>query len=238
MDARDLMDRIYRQQRHIYDLTRKYYLLGRDELIADLGAAQGETVCEVGCGTARNLVKMARAWSRADLMGLDASTEMLKTARGKLARAELADEVPVAHALAQDFDPVALFGLTRPLDHIVFSYSLSMIPPWRESIDHALDLVRPGGRIHIVDFGDQAGLPRWFRSVLYWWLGLFHVQFRPELIAYLREIDAEGRAHVALKPLYRGYAFSAVLTRPEAVASGRVTVRHPTTALPSTPVPG
>ena len=28
-----LMDRIYRRQRHVYDLTRKYYLLGRDELI-------------------------------------------------------------------------------------------------------------------------------------------------------------------------------------------------------------
>jgi len=215
MDARDLMDQIYRQQRHIYDLTRKYYLLGRDRLIADLGAGDGETVCEVGCGTARNLAKMARKWPKARLMGLDASTEMLKTARAKLERAGLADRIPLAHALAQDFEPESLFGLDRPLDHAVFSYSLSMIPPWRESVDHALALVRPGGKIHIVDFGDQAGLPAWFRAVLYWWLGLFHVQFRPELIAYLRTIHAEGRAHVDIKPLYRGYAFSAVLTRTE-----------------------
>ena len=28
------MDRIYRRQRHVYDFTRKYYLLGRDRLIA------------------------------------------------------------------------------------------------------------------------------------------------------------------------------------------------------------
>ena len=27
------MDRIYRHQRHIYDLSRKFYLLGRDRLI-------------------------------------------------------------------------------------------------------------------------------------------------------------------------------------------------------------
>ncbi|HWU72526.1 MAG TPA: SAM-dependent methyltransferase, partial [Sphingomonas sp.] len=27
------MDAIYRSQRHFYDLTRKYYLLGRDALI-------------------------------------------------------------------------------------------------------------------------------------------------------------------------------------------------------------
>ena len=31
-----LMDRIYRRQRHVYDVTRKYYLLGRDELIEGL----------------------------------------------------------------------------------------------------------------------------------------------------------------------------------------------------------
>ncbi|RUV53463.1 SAM-dependent methyltransferase, partial [Mesorhizobium sp. M5C.F.Ca.IN.020.14.1.1] len=29
----ELMDGVYRWQRHIYDLTRKYYLLGRDRLI-------------------------------------------------------------------------------------------------------------------------------------------------------------------------------------------------------------
>ena len=31
-----LMDRIYRHQRHIYDWTRRYYLLGRDRAIVRL----------------------------------------------------------------------------------------------------------------------------------------------------------------------------------------------------------
>ena len=31
-DAAVAMDRMYRWQRHIYDVTRKYYLLGRDAL--------------------------------------------------------------------------------------------------------------------------------------------------------------------------------------------------------------
>ena len=40
----EAMDAIYRTQRHIYDLTRKYYLLGRDRLIADLAPPRGGTV--------------------------------------------------------------------------------------------------------------------------------------------------------------------------------------------------
>lgn len=50
-----LMDGMYRYQRHIYDLTRKYYLLGRDKAIRSLGVPKGGTLLEVGCGTGRNL---------------------------------------------------------------------------------------------------------------------------------------------------------------------------------------
>ena len=56
------MDAIYRGQRHIYDITRKYYLLGRDRVIDDLAPPPGGSVLEVGCGTARNLITAARRW--------------------------------------------------------------------------------------------------------------------------------------------------------------------------------
>ena len=51
-----LMDRIYRRQRHVYDVTRKYYLLGRDALIDRLEPPVDGRVLEIGCGTARNLI--------------------------------------------------------------------------------------------------------------------------------------------------------------------------------------
>lgn len=35
-DAMRRMNRMYRLQRHIYDATRLYYLLGRDRMIAKL----------------------------------------------------------------------------------------------------------------------------------------------------------------------------------------------------------
>lgn len=211
------MDDMYRLQRHIYDLTRRYYLLGRDRLIEDLGAKPGEIVCEVGCGTGRNLVLLAKRYPQTRFLGLDASEEMLKSARAKLAGAGLADEVTLAHGFAERFDPQTSFGidgpldrpLARPLDRVVFSYSLSMIPPWREAIEHALGALKPGGEIHVVDFGDQAGLPRWFRAVLFKWLDLFGVHYRPELPAYLRELNDSGRAQVTFTQIARGYAFLA-----------------------------
>lgn len=208
------MDDMYRLQRHIYDLSRAYYLLGRDQLIAELDLQPGETVCEIGCGTGRNLVLMARRYPQARLMGLDASTEMLRSARAKVDRAGLTDRLPLVHGFAERFDPEASFGLSEPLDRIVFSYSLSMIPPWRESIEHALRSLKPGGQVHIVDFGDQAGLPGWFRGMLFRWLDLFGVHVRPELIGYLRELKASGRAEVDIRPIFRGYAFRADLRRP------------------------
>ena len=58
-----LMDRVYRRQRYIYDLTRRYYLFGRDKLIRELALKPGEAVVEVGCGTARNLIRIARTLS-------------------------------------------------------------------------------------------------------------------------------------------------------------------------------
>jgi S-adenosylmethionine-diacylgycerolhomoserine-N-methlytransferase len=60
MIAAELMNRTYRHQRHIYDVTRKYYLFGRDRLIARLDPPAGGRVLEIGCGTARNLIAAAR----------------------------------------------------------------------------------------------------------------------------------------------------------------------------------
>lgn len=213
-DVHRKMDDMYRLQRHIYDLSRAYYLLGRDRLIEEVALQPGETACEIGCGTGRNLVLMAQRYPQARLMGLDASTEMLRSAGAKIERAGLADRIPLAHGFAERFDPKDAFGLDAPLDRIVFSYALSMIPPWRESIEHALCSLKPGGRVHIVDFGDQAGLPGWFRRILFWWLDLFGVHVRPELIGYLRELKASGRAEVDIHPIFRGYAFRADLRTP------------------------
>ena len=212
-DVKLAMDRMYRITRHVYDASRKYYLLGRDRMIRQLGVRDGELICEVGCGTARNLIKMADLYSRGKYYGLDASEEMLKTASASLHKNHFEDEITLAQAYAQDFDPQSLFGLSKPFDKIVFSYALSIIPPWRESFDHALKMLAAGGQMHIVDFGSMDGQPEWFRKLIFWWLSLFHVYHKPEIMAYLQTLEADGRARVWIETLYRGYSYIAVITK-------------------------
>lgn len=197
------MNRIYRRQRHIYDATRKYFLLGRDRLIAGLDAGAGDHVLEIGCGTGRNLILAARRYPAARFYGIDVSTEMLATAFEAIDRAGLAGSIRVAHADATAFDPAALFGVAR-FERVFLSYSLSMIPRWTSVLDGAVALLAPGGELHIVDFGGQGGLPALFRAGLRQWLDAFHVTPRDELERELRA--RAGNAAVTVMRPYRDYA--------------------------------
>ncbi|POR57013.1 class I SAM-dependent methyltransferase [Bosea psychrotolerans] len=211
-EAAGLMDAMYRHQRHIYDASRKFYLLGRDELIAGLAPPAGGSILEVGCGTGRNLIKIAQAYPGRPCYGLDVSSEMLATARQAVARAGLSDRIHLAQADATAFDAQALFGQAG-FERIVISYALSMIPPWQGVVRQALRSLTPHGELHIVDFGNQAGLATPFRAVLNRWLALFHVTPRGDLATVLGEIAQAERAVAKTTPLYRGYAVQAVARR-------------------------
>jgi S-adenosylmethionine-diacylgycerolhomoserine-N-methlytransferase len=212
-DAAALMDRMYRRQRHIYDLSRKFYLLGRDEAIARLGPASGDKVLEIGCGTGRNLIKLGQAYPDARLFGLDVSREMLATAAASSAHAGLASRIVLAQADATAFDPQALFGCAN-FERVMISYALSMIPPWREALARALDVVAPSGSVEIVDFGDCAGLPPPFKGALRRWLAAFDVTPRDDLNEALAALTAERGMTCEVESWLRGYAILAVVQRP------------------------
>lgn len=211
-DAFENMDQMYRLQRYFYDLTRKYYLLGRDQLLDEMNVQPGERVLEAGCGTARNLIILAKRHRESHFFGLDASSAMLATAQAKADAARVENAILKA-ALADDFTSDGTFGLPEKFDKIFFSYSISMIPPWRESIENALANLKPGGRLFIVDFYDQRDLPAPFRRFLKWWLAKFHVKFWPELMPHLESLETDGPAKVMIKPLFRRYSFIATISR-------------------------
>jgi S-adenosylmethionine-diacylgycerolhomoserine-N-methlytransferase len=211
-----LMDRVYRRQRHFYDLTRKYYLLGRDRLVRDLQAQPGQTVVEIGCGTARNLIRIAERYPGVKLYGLDASAQMLRTAEEAITRAKLSGRITLKHGLAEDVTP-RFFGHDAPFDHAIFSYSLSMIPDWRVALQAAASSVRAEGRVHAVDFGDQRTLWPIARRGLRAWLALFHVTPRDELLGAL-EAKAGRHDGYALHVLPGRYAF-VLKAAPDAITS-------------------
>lgn len=203
----DLMDAIYRRQKHIYDATRKFYLFGRDGLIDGLDARPGAKVLEIACGTGRNLVQIARSWPGTALYGLDISEEMLS-----IARKQLASDALLVRGDASAFDASALFR-ERTFDRIVISYALSMIPQWRETIENACSLLALGGSLHVVDFGDCNGLPAPLRGLLRAWLRAFHVSPREDLLAVMTELARARNLAIRTRRGRHGYFRRITLSR-------------------------
>lgn len=198
-----LLDSIYRRQRHIYDFTRKYYLFGRDRLIGMMLPNADACILEIGCGTARNLIRLAKRYPGRRFFGLDASEVMLETAQRAIAQAGLSGQISLARAYAEDLD-AHTFGLDTAFDDVVFSYSLSMIPDWRQALKAASAVLSRQGRIHIVDFGDLTGVPQPARRALFAWLKLFHVEPRLEL---MREMEGNATNFEEFQILTGRYAF-------------------------------
>jgi S-adenosylmethionine-diacylgycerolhomoserine-N-methlytransferase len=207
-DAFEKMDRMYRHQRYFYDLTRKYYLLGRDRLLEKINVQAGENVLEIGCGTGRNLIIPAKKFPNARFFGLDASSEMLATAQTKIDAAKLTN-IHLKNALADDFNYRKTFDLENPFDTIFFSYSISMIPTWKESIAIALENLKSGRSFYIVDFYDQKDLPALFRRILKAWLRRFHVEYPKDLLPFLENLERRKKGKLTVTPLYRRYSFNA-----------------------------
>ncbi|WP_172330980.1 class I SAM-dependent methyltransferase [Mangrovicoccus sp. HB161399] len=214
-DHGDLMDRVYRHQAAIYDLTRKYYLLGRDRLIDELDVEGDGTVLEIACGTGRNLIRIGNRYRDAQLFGVDISHKMLRQASKNSARSAMRWRIKLAKADACSFDPGMTLGQAQ-FDRIVFSYCLSMIPDWQGALAHAVPMLAPGGRIHMVDFGLQSGLPRWFGKGMHLWLSKFHVAPRAGMAEAFERLAAEHGLETDVRPLYRDYAVIGTLARPAA----------------------
>ncbi len=164
---RRFLNRYYRLTRPIYDVSRKYYLLGRDRLLDDLAREDWTTLVEIGPGTGRNLRKLSVSKPDAVLGGVEPCDEMLEHARARLPRAHL------MHGFAETADYAELLG--QPIERVMFSYSLSMIGAKGDALDAAYAALAPGGEVVVVDFADLQGLPGLAGRGLRRWLGWFHV---------------------------------------------------------------
>ena len=180
-------------------------------VIASLLVPDGGTVLEIGCGTGRNLIRIAQAYPSARCFGIDVSKKMLQTARRNMVRDGVADRIMLAAADATMFDPELLFG-EKKFDRVVISYALSMIADWKEVLLAGAHLLSPRGTLYVVDFSDQSGLPGWFRKALRSWLARFSVTPRDNLADQIAVIARmHGYAHT-FRRIYKGYAAVAEMT--------------------------
>jgi S-adenosylmethionine-diacylgycerolhomoserine-N-methlytransferase len=124
-------------------------------------------------------------------------------------RAALGEQIILAAADATTMNSEVVFG-TPAFDRIFISYTLSMIPKWRDVVIHTAQNLAAEGALHIVDFGNFSGYPAWMASLQRAWLRAFSVVPIPNMEKELSTIAKELKLQAATTHLYGGYA---VLTR-------------------------
>ena len=196
------------------DVTRKYYLFGRDTMVRNLDIPLHGTVLEVGCGTGRNLLMAARAEPTARCYGFDISQQMLTSAENAVQKAGLTNRVKFAIGDAASFDAKAAFS-TSGFDRVYLSYCLSMIPNWTTALEQALRQVSPKGSVHVVDFGRMEQWPGFARRMLWNWLDQFSVSPRTDLVPRATAIADRHGCRSRVRSIGRGYACLLVLERTE-----------------------
>lgn len=180
-EHRAFLNSYYGVSRHFYDVTRKYYLFGRDEENRALLREAWTSLVEIGPGTGRNLTKLHRARPHAEFGGLEASDEMLLHARKRCAFATF------QQGFAEDTSASAILG--KPVDRVLFSYCLSMCQNQGKALDRALAGLSQGGEVVVVDFGDFGDFLPPLAGGMRRFLGTFHV--RPLDIEALAQRGAE-----------------------------------------------
>jgi len=124
-----------------------------------LALKPGDRVLEIGCGTGRNFPYLRQAGrTGGQIYGVDLSAGMLAKAQ-ELCEQQRWTNVEVVQ------DDAAEYVAPEPLDGVMFGLSYNTMPHHLTVLRHALQQLRPGGRIVIMDgklppgFGGQLLLP-------------------------------------------------------------------------------
>jgi len=149
--------RIIRRAR-FYDLTAMLMSLGhegalRQETVARAGVQPGQQVLDVGCGTGALTLGAARqAGAAGHVSGIDASPEMIQAARRKAARAGA--EVTFRAGLIERLE-----FPDRSFDVVLSSLMMHHLNDdlRRRGLLEIRRVLKPGGRVFIVDFNGQGG---------------------------------------------------------------------------------
>lgn len=117
----------------------------RGQAARRLALQPGHRVLEIGCGTGRNFEFLQEAVGpRGRIYGVDLSAGMLAKARELCAQKQWSNVELVQGDAAEYVAP-------EPLDAVLFGLSYNTMPHHLVVLRHALQQLRPGGRVVIMD---------------------------------------------------------------------------------------
>lgn len=199
------MNETYSLMKYIYDFNRPLFLMGRQALRKRIVQLQPKQVLEIGSGTARNLIVLAKKCQTTTFTGLDISSEMIDFAKLKVKSAQLESRIKLIQADATQIEH-HIPHAEKP-DLIFFSFSLSMIPDWQVALKCALEQVKAtNATILIVDFSTLQAWPSLVRRLFYVILKIFHTTPRLELDAFLARDPTFKDLLINKRRFFGGYA--------------------------------
>jgi len=134
-------------------------------LIARACLQPGQDVLDLGCGTATLTIMLKQSCPGAKIIGLDGDPKILAIARQKIAAAGVDVELHEGMAFAPPFAPASF---DRIVSSLVFHHLTTENK--RRTLAKVRELLRPGGELHVADWGKPHNTLMWVASLGIRWL--------------------------------------------------------------------
>lgn len=120
----------------------------KQQLVDQAGLRPGQDVLDFGCGTGTLAILLKRSCPGARVVGLDPDVNVLALAREKIAAGGLDIELRQGFLTADTFAPASFDRIvsTLVLHHLTHEERAAVFAVFRH-------ILRPGGQLHIADFG-------------------------------------------------------------------------------------
>jgi len=144
-----------------HDAIGRLTMPHRQDAIKALDVRAGERILDLACGAGANFTGIIK-YLGADglLVGIDYSAGMLREAsRRKESRSW--GNVEIIRANASNLP----FG-TGEFDKVICTYSLKVIPPYREALDEVWRVLKPGGVFVVLDGKLSTGFTRFINPLV------------------------------------------------------------------------
>lgn len=163
---------------HYHWLTRWYDPVMRsifpesritDQLINQANIQSGQFVLDVGCGTVTHTIRVKQAQPEAIVHGLDIDPNVLEIAQQKIEQNKI-------ELFLKQGSATALSYPDQSFDHVISSLLLHHLTDLdkQRMLSEGFRVLKPGGRLHLIDFGQPQDIPMWMISLIVRWFEEIH----------------------------------------------------------------